>query len=119
MLNNMIDLDHVFHALADPTRRAIIVRLGRGAMPVSELAKPLPMTLAAVGQHIQVLERSGLVKTHKTGRTRFCSLDEKAVAAAEAWLSARRQMWNTHFDRLEELLEADARSNVQLKENDP
>jgi len=92
MLDHLIDLDHVFHALADPTRRAIVVRLGRGPMPVSELAKPLPMTLAAVGQHIQVLERSGLVKTHKTGRTRLCSLDEKAIAAAEVWLSGRRQI---------------------------
>ena len=93
-------LDGVFHALADPSRRAMVQRLSRGPASVSELAKPLAMSLPAVVQHLQVLEASGLVQTRKTGRVRTCSLDPKALQRAEAWISSRRAAWERNLDRL-------------------
>ena len=90
MLNHSPDLNRVFQALADPSRRAMIERLGLGSASVSELARPLAMSLAAVVQHLQVLEDSGLVRSHKTGRVRSCQLDRAALSAAEQWLDQRR-----------------------------
>lgn len=104
MLNRCAVLDHVFQALADPTRRAMIERLSRGPASVSQLAEPLPMTLAAVVQHLQVLEQSGVVRTEKVGRVRTCRLDESGLAAAERWITQRRAAWERRFDRLGELL---------------
>jgi DNA-binding transcriptional ArsR family regulator len=97
-------LDRVFQALADPTRRAIVDRLSRGDASVSELAQPLTMSLAAVVQHVQLLEASGLVRTRKTGRVRHCHLDRDVLSLAETWLSQRRTLWEGNLDRLGEVL---------------
>ena len=97
-------LDLMFQALADPARRGMIDRLCRGPASVSELAKPLAMTLSAVVQHLQVLESSGLVRTQKEGRVRTCRIDAAALRSAETWLTARRSNWERRLDRLGELL---------------
>jgi len=98
------DINRVFHALGDPTRRAILERLSFGPMSVSRLAEPLQMTLAAVVQHLQVLEEAGLVKTEKTGRVRSCRVETAGLHAAEQWLRARRPEWDRKLDRLGDLL---------------
>jgi DNA-binding transcriptional ArsR family regulator len=100
MVNNVEQLDRVFQALADPTRRTIVDALSRGSVSVSELAKPLPMSLPAVLQHVQVLEASGLIRSEKVGRVRTCHLDVKMLNTAEVWLEARRAMWHRRLDRL-------------------
>src|SRR3954468_19487852 len=97
-------LDRIYHALSDPTRRAIVDRLSRGPASVSELAQPLAMSLAAVVQHVQALEGSGLIRTHKAGRVRHCELDRDALAGAEQWLADRRLFWERNLDRLGEIL---------------
>lgn len=94
----------VFDALGDATRRAIVDRLSRGPATVSQLAEPLDVTLAAVLQHVQVLERSRLVRSEKIGRVRTCSLDPVGLRAAEEWLAERRSQWERRFDRLGEIL---------------
>jgi DNA-binding transcriptional ArsR family regulator len=106
MLNKDQQLDLMFQALADPTRRAMLDRLSKGPASVSELAKPLPMSLPAVVQHLQVLEQSGLVKTEKVGRVRTCTLDTTAMSRAEKWINDRRQGWETRLDRLGDLLDS-------------
>jgi DNA-binding transcriptional ArsR family regulator len=93
-------LDRVFQALSDPSRRAIVDRLSRGDASVSELARPLAMTLAAVVQHVQLLEASGLIRTEKVGRVRSCHLDRGVLSQAETWLSQRREFWEDNLDRL-------------------
>jgi DNA-binding transcriptional ArsR family regulator len=100
MLKHEPDLDRVFQALADPTRRAIVERLVRGPASVSQLAEPLPMSLAAVSQHLQVLEASGLVSSEKVGRVRTCRAEADVLRAAEAWLAERRTLWEGRLDRL-------------------
>jgi DNA-binding transcriptional ArsR family regulator len=97
-------LDRVFHALADPSRRLIVERLSRGPASVSELAQPLPMSLPAVVQHLQVLEGSGLVRSEKVGRVRTCRIEPVALRPVERWISARRTSWELRFDRLGEYL---------------
>lgn len=97
-------VDRVFHALADPTRRAMVERLSRGPASVTELARPLTMTLAAVIQHVQVLERSGVIRTEKVGRTRNCRLDPDGLEVADRWIAERRALWERRFDRLGEIL---------------
>jgi DNA-binding transcriptional ArsR family regulator len=104
MLYHQQTLDRVFHALADPARRGMLERLSRGPASVSELAKPLAMSLAAVVQHVQVLEASRLVRTRKRGRVRTCRIEPAAFASAESWLSARRMLWERRLDRLGALL---------------
>lgn len=99
-------LDDVFHALADPSRRIIVERLSRGPASVSELAAPLPMSLPAVVQHLQVLESSGLVRSEKIGRVRTCHLQLKRLDGAVDWISARRAEWERRLDRLGEYLDA-------------
>ena len=108
MLNNRPGLDQMFQALADPTRRAIVERLSRGPASVSELARPLPMSLPAVVQHLQVLEQAGLVRTEKLGRVRTCSLDSGALSLAEQWINDRRLARNRQLDRLGAFLDAEA-----------
>jgi len=93
-------LDPVFQALADPTRRVIVERLSRGPASVSELAKPLAMSLSAVVQHLAVLQASGLVRSEKVGRVRTCRIEPAALESAEEWISARRAQWERRFDRL-------------------
>ena len=97
-------LDRVFQALSDPSRRAIVERLTSGDASVSELAQPLAMSLAAVVQHVQALEASGLIRTRKTGRVRSCQLDHQVLQQAEAWLTQRRTFWERNLDRLGDVL---------------
>ena len=97
-------LDLTFQALGDATRRAIVARLAEGPLSVSELAKPLPMSLPAVLQHLAVLEGAGLVASRKSGRVRTCRLEPAAVARAEAWLGAQRGEWERRLDRLGDYL---------------
>ena len=104
VLNEVLDLDRVFHALADPGRRLMLERLSRGPASVSELGRPLSMSLAAVVQHVQVLEASGLVRSQKLGRTRTCRLDPVGLRSAERWISERRTMIERRLDRLGEYL---------------
>jgi DNA-binding transcriptional ArsR family regulator len=99
-----VSLDRVFQALADPGRRMMVERLSRGPASVSELGKPLAMSLAAVVQHVQVLEASGLVRTQKIGRIRTCSIDPAALRSAETWISERRSLWERRLDRLGDYL---------------
>jgi DNA-binding transcriptional ArsR family regulator len=106
MLNQDASLDLMFQALADPTRRQIVKRLSEGPASVSELAAPLPMSLPAVVQHLQVLEQSGLVTTQKVGRTRTCSLDTGSLSQVEKWINDRRLGWQKRFDRLGAFLDA-------------
>jgi DNA-binding transcriptional ArsR family regulator len=97
-------LDLAFHALADPGRRAMVERLSFGPASVSELAKPLPMTLSAVVQHLKILEEAGLVKSRKVGRVRTCTLDVTAMAQVERWIAERKRFWEQRYDRLEAYL---------------
>jgi DNA-binding transcriptional ArsR family regulator len=97
-------IDLVFHALGDPTRRAIVQRLSKGPISVSQLAAPLAITLAAVVQHLQVLEESGLVHTEKIGRTRTCTIEPAGLTAAEQWIGNLRNEWESRLDRLAEFL---------------
>ena len=98
--------DQAFHALGDATRRAIVAQLGHGPASVSELAEPLPISLAAVVQHVQVLESGGLVATRKQGRVRTCHLVPEGLLEAERWLAQRRALWEGRLDRLGALLHA-------------
>ncbi|MBS0384153.1 MAG: helix-turn-helix transcriptional regulator [Proteobacteria bacterium] len=97
-------LDLAFQALGDPSRRAMVERLALGPASVSELAKPLAMSLPAVMQHLAVLEQSGLVRSEKIGRVRTCRIDPNAITAAEHWLNERRRQWEQRFDRLDAFL---------------
>jgi DNA-binding transcriptional ArsR family regulator len=108
MLNQTSELDRVFQALADPGRRAMVERLSVGPASVSELARPLTMSLAAVVQHVQVLEACGLVRTRKIGRTRTCTMNSAVLGSAEQWITERRTAWETRLDRLGEYLAATA-----------
>jgi DNA-binding transcriptional ArsR family regulator len=98
------EVDLLFHALADPSRRAMVDRLTRGPASVSELARPLEMSLPAVVQHLHVLEASGLVRSQKLGRVRTCSVEPAALRAAESWIAERRTLWEQSLDRLGEYL---------------
>jgi DNA-binding transcriptional ArsR family regulator len=104
VLNQVADLDRVFQALADPGRRLMLDRLSHGPASVSELGKPLAMSLAAVVQHVQVLEASGLVRSQKTGRIRTCSLNPPTLRSAETWIAERRGLWERRLDRLGDYL---------------
>ncbi|MDI5965520.1 metalloregulator ArsR/SmtB family transcription factor [Streptomyces sp. SL13] len=104
MLNHEERLDLVFRALGDRTRRALVERLVRGPASVSELAAPLTMSLAAVVQHLQVLETAGIVRSEKVGRVRTCRITPEALRAGEAWLGQRRTSWESRLDRLGDVL---------------
>ena len=104
VLNHTIALDRVFHALADPSRRSMLDRLSRGPASVSELARPLTMSMPAVVQHLQVLEETGLVSTEKVGRVRTCRIETAAMRSAEDWIADRRTLWEAKLDRLGEYL---------------
>ena len=97
-------MDVVFHALSDANRRAMIDRLLDGPASVSELARPLSISLPAVVQHLHVLEDSGVVSSHKEGRVRTCEIEPLALSTAERWISERRALWEQRLDRLGEFL---------------
>jgi DNA-binding transcriptional ArsR family regulator len=104
MLNQSVDLNLLFHALADPCRRSMVERLSRGPAPVSELARPLPMSLPAAMQHLGVLETAGLVRSQKVGRVRTCVIEPQALDRVEQWINARRVEWENRLDRLDDYL---------------
>jgi DNA-binding transcriptional ArsR family regulator len=104
VLNQSLPLDQLYQALSDPTRRIIVERLSRGPASVSELAGPLPMSLPAVVQHLQVLETSGLVRSEKVGRVRTCRIEPAALRTAEQWITERRTSWERRLDQLGEYL---------------
>jgi DNA-binding transcriptional ArsR family regulator len=101
---NQTTIDQVFDALGDPTRRRLVERLSQGPASVSDLAKPLGITLAAVVQHLQVLERSGVVHTHKVGRVRECRIEPTGLDLAADWIAERRSLWERRLDRLGDIL---------------
>jgi DNA-binding transcriptional ArsR family regulator len=104
MLSQAARVHRVFHALGDPTRRAIVEKLSNGPASVSSLAGPLDITVAAVVQHLQVLEDSGLVRTQKVGRVRTCRMEPAGLSVAERWIANRRSLWERRLDRLGDLL---------------
>lgn len=109
-------LDRVFQALADPTRRAVVQRLCRGAAPVSELARPFDMALPSFLQHLKVLEGCGLVRSHKAGRVRTFELLPQPLEAAEGWLGEQRSLWLRRLDQLDRYLEQLAPKPRRTKE---
>jgi DNA-binding transcriptional ArsR family regulator len=104
MRRQKANINRVFHALGDPTRRAIVEKLSEGPISVSRLAKPFDITLAAVVQHLQILEESGLVHTEKAGRVRTCSIEPEGLSVAAQWIGDRRSTWERRLDRLGGLL---------------
>jgi DNA-binding transcriptional ArsR family regulator len=102
-----VDVNRVFHALSDATRRQMIERLSEGPVSASELAKPLGVSLAAVVQHLQLLEECSLVRSEKVGRTRLCRMESAGLRAVEKWITDRRASWERKFDRLGDLLAED------------
>jgi len=101
------DIDQVFHALGDPTRRAIVDRLSRGPVSVSQLAGRLGITLTAVGQHLAILEACGLAMTEKVGRVRTCRMASTGLDALEQWVGEHRTEWEKRLDMLAKLLESE------------
>lgn len=99
-----IELDAVFHALADPTRRAVLGRLGQGTATIGELAAPFSMALPSFMKHITVLERSRLIVSRKSGRVRTCALDRENLIAAERWFGEQHLLWQTRYSKLDSLL---------------
>ena len=100
-----VQLDRAFHALADESRRAMVVRLSRGTASVSELAAPLDMALPSVMQHLDVLQRSGLVRSEKVGRVRTCRLEPGPMRTLEQWIVEHRAIWEKRLDRLSDVLD--------------
>lgn len=113
MLNESARLDLAFQALADPTRRGMLARLTRAPASVSDLARPLRMSLPAVMQHLKLLEASGLVRSEKKGRVRTCRIDPQALAAAEGWIADQRALWEGRLDRFGAYVE-----EMKSKENE-
>lgn len=104
MPNQNVVLDHVFRALADSTRRAVLKRLSSGPLSVKELAKPFNMALPSFVQHLQVLEESGLVRSTKSGRVRTCRLTPQSLMNAEQWMADQRSVWERRLDNLDNYL---------------
>lgn len=104
MENHSPALDSIFHALSDPTRRAVLRRLGKGPAAITELAAPFEMGLPAFLKHVGVLEEAGLVASRKSGRVRTCTLQADALAAAETWFDEQRALWAGRYDNLDSLL---------------
>src|SRR6266481_297640 len=119
MLNQSAALDRMFQALADPARRIMVERLARGPASVSELAKPLTMSLPAVVQHLQVLEASGLVRSEKVGRVRTCHIEPRALRTAEQWVSERRTNWERNLDLLGDFLAEQAQQESGKPDDSP
>jgi DNA-binding transcriptional ArsR family regulator len=114
MANLHVRLNDTFRALADPTRRAVLERLGRGAASVSDLAQPFEMALPTFLQHLKVLEECGLIRSRKKGRVRTCELRPKPLTDAEHWLSGQRALWTKRLDQLDAFL-----INLKAKDGSP
>ena len=110
MRTRKIDIDRLFHALGDPTRRAMLDLLSQGPLSVSALANPLGVTLTAVAQHLQILEECGLAHTEKLGRVRTCRIESAGFDALEQWIRNHRNIWEHRLDRLGDLLAEDDES---------
>jgi|SRR5882757_9275973 DNA-binding transcriptional ArsR family regulator len=104
MPNNTAQLDSVFQALADPTRRAVIERLNRGPAPMTELARPFKMALPSFSQHLDVLKNCGLVRSRKSGRVRTFRLEPRPLKTVETWLAGQRAHWESRLDQLDTYL---------------
>lgn len=104
MAQHQDQLDQVFQALSDPTRRAVIDTLGHGPASVSELAAPFDMALPSFMKHVRILEVGGWITTHKTGRVRVCTLERAPFTAAATWLDRQHKSWEAHTDRLEQFV---------------
>jgi DNA-binding transcriptional ArsR family regulator len=111
-------LDRMFHALADPSRRAVLERLAEGPASVGELAKPLPMALPSLLQHLRLLEECGLIRTEKMGRVRTCRLEPHAMDAAGEWIARQRAVWEARFDRLDAYLQI-LKKQEEATDDDP
>ncbi|MEU8821220.1 metalloregulator ArsR/SmtB family transcription factor [Actinoplanes sp. NPDC048796] len=107
MANYSAQLDDVFVALADPTRRGVVRRLGEGPATVGELARSYPMALPSFMKHVRTLESAGLIHTAKQGRVRTCALNRERLAVVEDWLAEQRDVWERRTDRLEQFLQED------------
>jgi DNA-binding transcriptional ArsR family regulator len=112
MAKRSAELDGVLAALADPTRRAVVRRLGRGPTSVGELAREFPMTLPSFMKHVQTLESHGLISTVKSGRVRTCALNRERLALVDDWLAEQRRIWQVRTDRLEQFV-TDQKENSQ------
>lgn len=106
-------LDAAFHALADPTRRAVINRLMKGPAPVKELAEPFAMGLPSFMKHLRVLEMDGLISSEKVGRVRTCWVNTKRLAGVESWLSEQRELWQARTDRLADYVETQMSRGIE------
>ena len=102
MAKHDIDLSNLFHALADPTRRAMLTRLAQGPAPVTELAEPTGLRLPTVMRHLSVLEEAGLIATAKDGRVRTCAIVPEALTPMRTWLDEQRAIWESRLDRLDD-----------------
>lgn len=109
------DMDKVFRALSDPTRRAMLEQLDEGPAAVTVMAEPFGVSLTAITQHVRVLERAALITSVKDGRQRLCSLDRDTLQRAEAWLAERRASWNRRLERLEQHLDHTNPANTPPK----
>ena len=107
MAQYQTQLDGIFQALADPTRRAVVGKLGRGPASVGELKAPFDMALPSFMKHIHMLEESGLIHTRKTGRVRTCAIDRERLAAVDSWLGEQKAIWEGRTDRLEQFVTQD------------
>lgn len=113
MANQSPDLSRIFHALSDPTRRAVLTRLAHGPAPVTELAAPTGLSLPTVLRHIAVLEEAGLIATAKGGRVRSCVIVPAALAPVRTWLDDQRDLWEARLDRLDSFVQQ------MMKDSDP
>jgi DNA-binding transcriptional ArsR family regulator len=104
MAQYLVQLDGVFQALSDPTRRAVLGRLGTGPASIGELATPFDMALPSFMKHIHYLEKTGWIRTRKTGRVRTCTLEKRSFEVIEGWLSEQRGIWEGRTDRLEQFV---------------
>ena len=112
MPNRQSDLDQIFYALSDPTRRAVLRKLSLGSATVKELAGPFDMALPSFMQHLRVLETSGLIRSKKTGRVRICKMQPAAIENAESWLAEQRHIWERRLDQFDEYV-----TQLKTKEN--
>ncbi|MGK2956139.1 MAG: ArsR/SmtB family transcription factor [Solirubrobacterales bacterium] len=113
MVEETQEVDRIFHALSNGTRRTMLRRLSRSACTVGELAEPVEMSFAAASKHVQVLERAGMVNRRVKGRQHICSLLPKPLKQASEWLEFYEEFWDESLDRLKAVLEADAREAEQ------
>ncbi len=113
MENYQSSLDAAFHALADPTRRAVLSRLTQGPAPVTELAAPFDMGLPSFMKHLNILQTDGLISSEKVGRVRTCRVNAEKLAAAETWLSEQRALWQARTDRLADYVETQMPRSIE------